>query len=71
MRAVVGLAKGEAPVASEKPAKGTLLLKSGEKVEGTLLREDADWYVVGTTNDEVSIRKSDVTRITRPKAKPQ
>jgi hypothetical protein len=48
-----------------------LTLKDGDKtVEGTLIDENADWITVDTGNkEEVSVRKADVTRITRMRDK--
>ncbi len=47
----------------------TLTLKGGEKVEGSTLAEEGDWYVVTTPRGQTQVRKSEVMRIDR--AKPQ
>lgn len=61
-----GIAKSDV-----RPAAGggriLLTLKSGEKLEGTLYSEDADWFKVETATATVSVRKSDVTRVEQPK----
>src|SRR5262249_954717 len=60
------------PVAGpdQPPRKVTVVLKAGaEKIEGNLIREDADWIRVETATEEVDIRKADVARITRTKGK--
>jgi hypothetical protein len=50
-----------------KPAAVTLTLKGGDKIEGSSMKEDGDWYVVDTAGKEVRVRKSEVTRIDRVK----
>jgi hypothetical protein len=55
------------PVAQGTGAAVTVTLKNGTKVEGRLVREDADRLVVETDNQEVEIRKSETTMIARPK----
>jgi len=47
----------------------TLTLKDGKELKGTLLREDADWLYVQTGDEDVSIRKSEVTKTARPRQK--
>jgi len=44
-----------------------LTLKSGEKLDGQLHSEDADWFRVQTPTSTVSVRKADVTRVEVPK----
>jgi hypothetical protein len=58
---------GIAPVGFAR-SRAVLTLKNGDKIEGALVREDPDWYVIDTGTDEVTVRKSDVTRVTKPKA---
>ncbi len=75
LRHDLGWGKGEvAAVGHERTVGGpvTLTLKDGKTLEGTLVQEDAQWITVDTANEEVSLRKDDVTRIARPKkeAKP-
>jgi hypothetical protein len=62
---------GVAAAAAELSPHVKLTLKDGDKtVEGTLVSEDADWITVDTGNkEEVSVRKADVTRITRVRDK--
>jgi hypothetical protein len=45
----------------------TLTLKGGDKVEGKLMREDADWITVEAGKEETSVRKSEVVRVTTKK----
>jgi hypothetical protein len=62
------------PVAEERPAVPvSVTTKDGKTVEGTLVSSDPDWITVETATEEVTLRKSEVTRISRPKkeAKPQ
>jgi hypothetical protein len=72
LRTALGWDKGPiAAVGHERTVGGaiTLTLKDGSTVEGTLAGEDGDWFTVDRAADEVSVRKADVTRIARPKAK--
>jgi len=71
IRTALGMSNrgGVAPVGFDQPRKAVLTLKGGDKVEGTLVREDADWFVIDTGTDEVSVRKSDVVRVSKAKAK--
>jgi len=41
----------------------TLTLKGGDKVRGTKLTEDKDWYVLDTPDGKVKLRQSEVIRI--------
>jgi hypothetical protein len=41
----------------------SLTLKGGEKIEGRLVQEDADWIVVDTDKEEVRVRPADVVRM--------
>jgi hypothetical protein len=47
--------------------KTVLTLKSGEKVEGTLVSEDADWITIGTDKEETKVRTNEVTKIAKTK----
>lgn len=63
---VQGLAGGRgAPQAGGRVAVFYRLGDRTEKVEGTLVREDADWLVLATPNGETSIRGSEVIRMDR------
>ena len=44
-----------------------LTTKGGEKIDGTLYGEDADWFRVDTPTGTVSVRKADVSRVETPK----
>jgi hypothetical protein len=55
------------PAAAISAPHITLTLKSGEKVDGTLYGEDADWFRVDTASGTVSVRKADVNRVEMPK----
>ena len=46
------------------PRNGTVLLKGGEKIEGRIVYEDADWIVVQTAAGDERVRMGDVTRVT-------
>jgi hypothetical protein len=63
--------QGVVPAGATKvvPVHTTVTLKNGDKIEGTLLREDPDWVVVETATDEVSVRPSEVVKIVRAKDK--
>jgi hypothetical protein len=68
LRTGLGLPAAGAP--EQPPRKVTVILKEkNEKVEGNLIREDAEWIRVETPTEEVDIRKADVARITRSKGK--
>jgi hypothetical protein len=70
VRAALGLSdRGVVPVAAEQPRRAVVTLKGGEKVEGTVTREDADWIHLATPTGEVSIRKANADRIDRPSGK--
>jgi hypothetical protein len=56
------------PVAHGSGAAVTVTLKNGTKIEGRLVREDADRLVVETDNQEMEIRQSEVATVARPKA---
>jgi hypothetical protein len=47
------------------PGSVTVYVKGDHKIEGKLVKEDADWIVVQTRNQEERIRMSEVTRITK------
>jgi hypothetical protein len=75
LRTGLGWGKGDVATVSHERAIGgpvTLTLKDGKTIDGTLLENDADWITVETRTEEITLRKSEVTRITRPKreAKP-
>lgn len=61
--------RGTAFAAGEQPRKVTLTMKDGKTLSGILAREDGDWLLVETAGSDVSVRKSDVTRIDRERAK--
>ena len=67
LSAVAGVGpRGEVRRASLEQAPPTVLtLKSGDKVEGAMVSEDADWIAIQTAKEEISVRKSEVTRITK------
>ncbi len=70
VRTALGLnPRGVATAAAEQPRHVVLTLKpgAGDKVDGALVDEDADWITVGTAAGEVSVRKADVVRIEHPK----
>jgi hypothetical protein len=70
LRAGLGWGKGPiAAVGHERNVGGpiTVTTKDGKTVEGTLVQEDPDWITVDTRTEEVTLRKSDVTRMSRPK----
>jgi hypothetical protein len=52
----------------ENTASVTVTLKNGTKVEGRLVKEDADWLTLDTTAGQTRIRKSEVVSVTTPKA---
>jgi hypothetical protein len=52
-------------VAAEPPV--TVYLKGGEKVEGRLVHDDADWIAVETDKATVNVRRSEVTRVDQQK----
>jgi hypothetical protein len=60
---------GVKAVSREKGTQTVLTLKSGEKVEGTLVSEDGDWIVMETDKEEINVRKSEVNKITKTKGK--
>jgi hypothetical protein len=45
----------------------TLTLKSGDRVEGSTMKEEGDFYVVDTPRGQTSVRKSEVVRIDKAK----
>ena len=54
------------PVVFERsgpPQMVTVSLKSGDKVEGRAVYEDADWIIVRTATEEERLRKSEVVRV--------
>jgi hypothetical protein len=71
IRVAMGLSDrpGSGRVAEAAFVKGrppvTLIRKEGERIEGSKMRDEGDWYIVERANDEVQVRKSEVTRITR------
>lgn len=71
MRTALGMPKrGVVAAADAEPRHVLLTLKpgTGDKVEGNLVDEDADWITVATDTGDVSVRKADVVRIERRKA---
>jgi hypothetical protein len=63
-----GLNRGNiAPAAAATAPHIVLTLKNGDKVDGTLYGEDADWFRVDTATGTVSVRKSEVTKVEMPK----
>jgi hypothetical protein len=76
LRIALGWRKGEAsPVKEERWVGGqvSVTTKDGKVVDGKLVREEPEWITVEAATEEVSLRKSEVTRIARPKkeAKPE
>jgi hypothetical protein len=70
LRTALGWGKGPiATVGHERSVGGpvTVTTKDGKSYEGTLVQDDPEWITVDTKTEEVSLRKSDVTRIARPK----
>ena len=63
LRTAMGMGRPGVGTPVAAPDHVTLMLKGGEKVEGDLIDEDADWMTVHTLNDRVSVRRSEVTRI--------
>ena len=62
----LGMTKSDVrPVAAEPPV--TVYLKGGEKVEGRLVRDDADWIAVETDKATVNVRRSEVMRVDQHK----
>jgi hypothetical protein len=62
-----GVTRGSVIPAATSPSHVILTLKSGEKLEGAMYGEDADWFRVDTPTGTVSVRKADVTRVEVPK----
>jgi hypothetical protein len=62
-----GVARGEVKPAAATSGHVILTLKSGEKLEGNLYGEDAEWFRVETPTSTVSVRKGDVSRVEVPK----
>jgi len=77
IRAVLGIpgkpGTGIAEAGSKDRPPVMVTLKGGDKIPGTSLKEDGDWYVVDSYGDMVRVRKSEVLRIdTRDKkSKPE
>jgi hypothetical protein len=67
LRGPLGLPANASAVAVLRPTV-TLTLRGGDKVEGKLTREDGDWITIESAKEEVSVRKSEVVRITTTKA---
>jgi hypothetical protein len=70
-RAIAAQATPEYAAGSSRPyirPTVTLTLRGGDKVEGKLTREDGDWITVESAKEEVSVRKSEVVRITTAKS---
>jgi hypothetical protein len=56
------------PAALNQPANQvTVTLKSGDKVRGTLVKEDKDVVVLDTGTEQVEIRRAETVSIARPK----
>ena len=71
MRTALGMPqRGVVAAGAEAPRHVVLTLKpgAGDKVEGALVDEDADWITVATDSGDVSVRKADVVRIERRKS---
>ena len=71
MRTALGMPKrGVVTAGDVEPRHVLLTLKpgTGDKVEGNLVDEDADWITVATDTGDVSVRKADVVRIERRKS---
>jgi hypothetical protein len=76
LRTALGWRKGEgSPVKEERWVGGqvSVTTKDGKTLDGKLVREEPEWVTVETATEEISLRKSEVTRIARPKkeAKPE
>jgi len=70
LRAGLNLGKGPIlAVGSEQQRHVKLTFKDDKTLEGTLLSEDADWITVDANGEDVSVRKADVTRISRSRPK--
>jgi hypothetical protein len=70
LRTGLGWGKGDVvAVGHERTVGGPISVttKDGKTYDGTLVSDDADWVTVETAKEEVTLRKSDVTRIVRPK----
>jgi hypothetical protein len=58
------------PAGDEGGQVVTLVMKKdSEKIKGKLVSDDGDWITVETDNQEVSVRKAEVDRISRDKSK--
>jgi hypothetical protein len=62
-----GLTRSNVVPAAAETTRMVLTLKGGEKLDGTLQGEDADWFRLETATGTVSVRKADVSRIEVPK----
>jgi hypothetical protein len=58
LAAVISQARAETP-ASASPARGMLLLRNGETIEGTITREDG-LYIVDLPNGRIRVKAADV-----------
>lgn len=60
------------PAGAELPTVGRdiVTLKDGSRLEGKLVKDDADWVTVDTGTGEERVRTTEVVRIFRHKAKP-
>jgi hypothetical protein len=71
------LGKGEATPATYSPPgslfglspgdKVTITTKGGEKIEGKLASDSPDWVVIDTPTEELTLRKSEITRVSKAK----
>lgn len=62
-----GITRGGVAPAAAGANRIVLTLKNGDKVDGTLYGEDAEWFKVETATGTVSVRKADVSRVEVPK----
>jgi len=70
LHVALGYPKAEGtPVKEERWVGGqvTVTTKDGKTFDGKLVREEPEWITVETATEDVSLRKSEVTRIVRPK----
>jgi hypothetical protein len=70
LRAGLGWGKGNVVAAGHERLIGgpvSVTTKDGKTLDGTLVADDPEWITVETAKEEVTLRKSDVTRIVRPK----
>lgn len=70
LRAGLGWGKGGVVAAGHERRVGgpvSVTTKDGKTLDGTLVADDPEWITVETAKEEVMLRKSEVTRVARPK----